>query len=181
MRLAPGAAHLHARHARRSGSLLGPKNIMLATFVAGMIFLAATSMSWRHHAADSVAGDSQRLSARLNRRGGSSSARDLREGSDDGRSKIRQGSIGGAGRRGGAAGSGKRSTEPGSSDRLMLASHGRLMWYFPGNDTVKVLHEGEVRQGGSSTCMSSRPHSPRMHGTVHTCAGGALRHLPRVR
>jgi hypothetical protein len=28
--------------------------------------------------------------------------------------------------------------------RLMLASHGRLLWYFPGNESTKVLHEGQV-------------------------------------
>jgi hypothetical protein len=28
---------------------------------------------------------------------------------------------------------------------LLLASHGRLMWYFPETDEYMVLHEGEVR------------------------------------
>jgi hypothetical protein len=152
MRPASGAAHLHApgRHARRSGSLLGPKNIMLATFVAGMVFIAFTSMSWHHHAADGVmggAGDSQRLVARLSRRGGSLGARELRESHMNSRSTIRGGSIGGAEKRGGTSGALGHSAGPTTSDRLMLASHGRLMWYYPGNDTVKVLHEGEVRQG----------------------------------
>lgn len=29
--------------------------------------------------------------------------------------------------------------------KLMLASHNRLFWYFPHNDSIKVLHEGQVR------------------------------------
>lgn len=36
--------------------------------------------------------------------------------------------------------------------RLMLASHGRLMWYWPGNDTTRVLHEGQVREGQRGAC-----------------------------
>ena len=32
--------------------------------------------------------------------------------------------------------------------RLMLASHGRLMWYWSGNGTTRVLHEGQVRDRG---------------------------------
>jgi hypothetical protein len=31
------------------------------------------------------------------------------------------------------------------NNRLLLASHGRLMWYFPETDEYMVLHEGEVR------------------------------------
>jgi hypothetical protein len=34
------------------------------------------------------------------------------------------------------------------NNRLLLASHGRLMWYFPESDEYMVLHEGEV--GGVS-------------------------------
>ena len=29
--------------------------------------------------------------------------------------------------------------------RLMLASHGRIMWYYPDTEETKVLHEGQVR------------------------------------
>ena len=29
--------------------------------------------------------------------------------------------------------------------RLMLSSHGRIMWYYPETDETKVLHEGQVR------------------------------------
>ena len=40
--------------------------------------------------------------------------------------------------------------------RLMLASHGRLMWYFPGNESTKVLHEGQVGAISSfDLCCSS--------------------------
>lgn len=31
--------------------------------------------------------------------------------------------------------------------RLMLASHGRVMWYYPGTNTSVVLHEGGVSVG----------------------------------
>jgi hypothetical protein len=30
--------------------------------------------------------------------------------------------------------------------RLLLATHTRLMWYFPDTHEYQVLHEGEVRQ-----------------------------------
>lgn len=41
-------------------------------------------------------------------------------------------------------GGGARRALPAQPLRLMLASHGRLFWYYPDNDRVEVLHEGHV-------------------------------------
>ena len=37
-------------------------------------------------------------------------------------------------------------TGPGS-DRLLLASHNRLLWYYYNSGQVDVLHEGQVKVG----------------------------------
>lgn len=43
-------------------------------------------------------------------------------------------------------GSNSMAMSQGSGDalRLLLASHGRLFWYYPDTEEVKVLHEGQV-------------------------------------
>ena len=43
-------------------------------------------------------------------------------------------------------------TGPGS-DRLLLASHNRLLWYYYNSGKVDVLHEGQVlREASSARC-----------------------------
>jgi hypothetical protein len=59
-------------------------------------------------------------------------------------------------------GPGKIETFPqfGNANRLLLATHGRLMWYRYDTDTVQVLHEGEVGAVGwnrSHTAFFSGP------------------------
>ena len=55
-----------------------------------------------------------------------------------------------------ASGSGGPSeafrTAPGS-DRLLLASHNRLLWYYYNSGKVDVLHEGQV---GVRICTTTR-------------------------
>jgi hypothetical protein len=51
-------------------------------------------------------------------------------------------------------GAGKVETYPqfSNANRLLLASHGRLMWYRYDTDELAVLHEGEVSRHACASC-----------------------------
>lgn len=74
-------------------------------------------------------------------------------------------------------GPGKVETFPqfSNANRLLLASHGRLLWYAYDTDQVTLLHEGEVgaadRPRSSAGASGQRPRPARTRGQA---AGGCM-------
>ncbi|GLC58284.1 hypothetical protein PLESTB_001341600 [Pleodorina starrii] len=110
-------------HAYKHLKVLSPRarKLLSVLFAAGLFFFAFLSLSIYVKDPDSVHAKSR-----------SGQRRSLAvEGQDGGR-------IGGH-----SAQSSSSSSSPSAPLQLLLASHNRLFWYFPGNNTIHVLHEGE--------------------------------------
>mmetsp|Transcript_38415 Transcript_38415/g.113946 ORF Transcript_38415/g.113946 Transcript_38415/m.113946 type:complete len:206 (+) Transcript_38415:187-804(+) len=140
----------HRRPRGQSGRggfwLLAPRNVMLLAFAVGLLLLGLTTMSWH----------SSVLSALPSSGGATLERSSVTQLAATGGGSA--GSIGGvAGRqladntaslddRQRVVSDGKATLVPAKAGRgtrrVMLASHGRLQWYYPDTDTTQLLHEG---------------------------------------
>jgi len=169
----------HRRPRGQSGRggfwLLAPRNVMLLAFAVGLLLLGLTTMSWH----------SSVLSALPSSGGATLERSSVTQLAATGGGSA--GSIGGvAGRqladntaslddRQRVVSDGKATLVPAKAGRgtrrVMLASHGRLQWYYPDTDTTQLLHEGGVRPHARA-CTRLKPaplHDPMLACHLSAC------------